>query len=170
MKETNISVLGNYEKQTVSEIEEINSNDEFYSFKEKYVEGYSKTQGVNKKNKAKPLISKEMIEDMKMYAIKAFNTINASGVARVDFLINDKDKKLYVNEINTIPGDLSSYLWMAKKMNQSELINNLIDLAVQEQKKKDETICAFPGNLLEQYDILKGKKLNKEKKEEENKK
>ena len=110
-----------------------------------------------------------MIEDMKMYAIKAFNTINASGVARVDFLIDDKNKKLYVNEINTIPGDLSSYLWMAKKMDQNELVNNLIDLAIQEQKKKDETIYAFSGNLLEQYDILKGNKLNKEKKDENKK-
>lgn len=165
VKETNISVLGNYEKQSVSEIEEINSNDEFYSFKEKYVDGYTKTQGINKKNKSKPLISKEMMEDMKAYAIKAFNAINASGVARVDFLINDKDKKLYVNEINTIPGDLSSYLWMAKKINQPELINNLVDLAVAEQKKKEGTIYAFPGNLLEQYDVLKGTKLKKDKNE-----
>ena len=161
VKEINISVLGNYEKQSVSEIEEINTNDEFYSFKEKYVEGYSKTKGKEKTNKSKPLISKEMIEDMKAYAIKVFNTVNASGVARVDFLIDDKDKKLYVNEINTIPGDLSSYLWMAKKMSQKELINHLIDLAVAEQIKKDSTVYAFPGNLLEHYDILKGEKLNK---------
>lgn len=159
VKETNISVLGNYEKQSVSEIEEINSNDEFYSFKEKYVEGYSKTNNFTKKQKSKPLISKEMIEDMKTYAIKVFKVVNASGVARVDFLIDDKNKKLYVNEINTIPGDLSSYLWMAKKMDAKELIENLIQLAIDEVKKKEATTYAFPGNLLEQYDILDGKKL-----------
>ena len=169
VKETNISVLGNYEKQSVSEIEEINTNDEFYSFKEKYVEGYSKTKGKDKKEKSKPLISKEMIEDMKSYAIKTFKVINASGVARVDFLIDDKNKKLYVNEINTIPGDLSSYLWMAKKMTQKELVNNLIDLAVSEQTKKNETLYAFPGNLLEHYDVLKGEKLNKKVEEKDNK-
>ena len=167
VKETNISVLGNYEKQSVSEIEEINTNEEFYSFKEKYVEGYSKTSGKSKKEKCKPLMSKEMIEDMKSYAIKTFKVVNASGVARVDFLIDDKNKKLYVNEINTIPGDLSMYLWMAKKMTQQELINYLIDLAVAEQKKKDGTVYAFPGNLLEHYDVLKGEKLGK--KEEKNK-
>ncbi len=159
VKETNISVLGNYEKQSVSEIEEINMEDGFYSFKEKYVEGYSKIKGKDKKEKSKPLISKEMIEDMKSYAIKTFKTVNASGVARVDFLIDDKNKKLYVNEINTIPGDLSSYLWMAKKMSQKELINNLIDLAVAEQTKKNDTIYAFSGNLLEHYDSLKGEKI-----------
>lgn len=161
VKETNISVLGNYEKQSVSEIEEINMEGGFYSFKEKYVEGYSKTLGKDKKEKTKPLISKEMIEDMKSYATKVFKVINASGVARVDFLIDDKNKKLYVNEINTIPGDLSSYLWMAKKMNTQELIENLIKIAITEQAKKDETVYAFEGNLLEHYDVLKGDKLNK---------
>ena len=64
VKETNISVFGNYEKQNVSEIEEINTSDEFYSFKEKYVEGYTKIKGKEKKKKSKPLISKEMMEDI----------------------------------------------------------------------------------------------------------
>ena len=165
LKETNISVVGNYEKQSVSEIEEINVSGEFYSFKEKYVEGYTKVKGKTKNKKTKPLISKEMIEDMKNYAIKTFKTINASGVARIDFLIDDKEKKLFVNEINTIPGDLSSYLWLAKKTTQTELIENLINIAAQEQKKKDETLYALPGNLLEKFDILNGKKLNKIEKE-----
>lgn len=170
LKELNISVLGNYEKQSVSEIEEINSNDDFYSFKEKYVEGYTKIKGKHVKEKSKPLISKEMIEDIKTIAMKTFKVINASGVSRIDFLIDDKNKKIYVNEINTIPGDLSSYLWLAKKMTQQELIEHLIKLAADEQKKKEETTYAFPGNLLEKYDILKGEKLKKlEKKELEEK-
>ena len=163
VKEINISVLGDYEKQSVSEIEEINVTGEFYSFKEKYVEGYSKTKGKDKKRKSKPLISKEMIEDMKNYAVKTFKVLNASGVARIDFLIDDKNRKLFVNEINTIPGDLSSYLWMAKKMSEQELIENLIKLAIAEQKKRDEMIYAFPGNLLEQYDMLDGNKLKNNK-------
>ena len=161
VKEINISVLGDYEKQSVSEIEEINVTGEFYSFKEKYVEGYSKTKGKDKKSK--PLISKEMIEDMKNYAVKTFKVLNASGVARIDFLIDDRNKKLFVNEINTIPGDLSSYLWMAKKMSEQELIENLIKLAIAKQKKRDEMIYAFPGNLLEQYDMLDGNKLKNNK-------
>ncbi len=167
LKEINISVLGNYEKQSVSEIEEINSNDDFYSFKEKYVEGYTKIKGKHVKEKSKPIISKEMIEDIKTIAMKTFKVINASGVARIDFLIDDKNKKIYVNEINTIPGDLSSYLWMAKKMTQKELIEHLIKLAADEHKKKEETIYAFPGNLLEKYDILKGEKLKKLEEKEE---
>ena len=53
---------------------------------------------------------------------------------------------------------------MAKKVSQPELIENLIKIAVAEQKKKDSKIYAFPGNLLEEYDILKGEKLTKNKK------
>jgi hypothetical protein len=110
-----------------------------------------------------------MIEDIKTIAMKTFRVINASGVSRIDFLIDDKNKKIYVNEINTIPGDLSSYLWMAKKMSTMELIEHLIKLAADEQKKKEETIYAFPGNLLEKYDILKGEKLKKLEKQEKEK-
>ena len=161
VKEANISVLGNYEKQSVSEIEEINITDGFYSFKEKYVEGFNKL--CSKDKKSKQLVSKEMMEDMKKYAIKTFKVINASGVARIDFLLDDKNKKIYVNEINTIPGDLASYLWMAKKMTQTELIENLIKIAIENKKRQDEKIYAFPGNLLERYDILKGKKLSNKK-------
>lgn len=159
VKEANISVLGNYEKASVSEIEELNTNDEFYSFKEKYIEGYTKTQKEIKR--AKPLISKEMMEDMKAYALKTFKVLNASGVARVDFLLDDKDKKIYVNEINTIPGDLSSYLWLAKKMSQPELIENLIKIAVENKKQEETKVFAFKGNLLEKFDRLKGEKLKK---------
>lgn len=161
VKEANISVLGNVEKQSVSEIEEINTNSEFYSFKEKYVEGYRKTHKDEKK--CNPIISKEMIADMKIYALRTFKAIGCSGVARIDFLIDDKNKKIFINEINTIPGDLASYLWMAKKMDTEELIDNLIKITISEQKKKDAKIYAFPGNLLEAYDILKGDKLSKDK-------
>ncbi len=161
VKEANISVLGNVEKQSVSEIEEINTNSEFYSFKEKYVEGYRKTHKDEKK--CNPIISKEMIADMKTYALKTFKAIECSGVARIDFLIDDKNKKIFINEINTIPGDLASYLWMAKKMDTEELIDNLIKITISEQKKNDAKIYAFPGNLLEAYDVLEGDKFSKDK-------
>lgn len=161
VKEVNISVLGNYQKQEVSEIEEINSYEDFYSFKEKYVEGIRKNQSKNKKTK--PILSKEMLEDMKKYAINVFKVINARGVSRIDFLIDDKNKKIYVNEINTIPGGLSGYLWKAKKKNQPELLEDLMTLAKHRYKAELNYIKAFEGNLLEGYDILKGEKIKKNK-------
>ena len=142
-----------------SEIEEINVNDEFFTFKEKYVENYSKT--IKKGKKASPLLSKEMMEDLKMYAVNTFKAINARGVARIDFLIDDKTKKIYVSEINTMPGSLSLYLWLPKKKSQTELINDLINIAIEEYKSKNNLILAFENNLLDKFDILNGKKTNK---------
>ncbi len=155
LKEVNISVMGNYEKQTVSDIEEINAVGDFYSFKEKYVEGYNKGKI---KKKVEKLVSKEMIEDLKKYALDTFKVINASGVARIDFLINYEKRIIYVNEINTIPGDLALYLWMNKKINPEELIENLINIAIEENKKRKSILNAINGNLLENYDTLKGEK------------
>lgn len=165
VKEVNISVMGNYEKQTVSDIEEINALDDFYTFKEKYVDGYNKTKASKKVDK---IVSKEMIEDLKNYAIKTFKTINASGIARIDFLINYEKRKIFVNEINTIPGDLAAYLWMNKKIKPDELIENLIKFAFDEHKKKKATLYAFSGNLLENYDNLSGEKLKNKKSKEKN--
>lgn len=159
VKEINISVLGNYKKVEVSEIEEINSNDNFYSFKEKYVNNFSKIQ--EKDKKSKPIISKEMIEDMKEYAINTFKVLDGNGVARIDFLINDKTKEIYVNEINTIPGSLSSYLWKAKRKDQTELFDDLISIAVDNKKDDEQLQKVIPGNLLERFDSLKGDKLKK---------
>lgn len=159
LKEVNVSVLGNYKKQIVSEIEEINSSSEFYSFKEKYVNNFSKTEVDTKKTK--PLISKEMISDIKEYAIKTFKVLEGSGVARIDFLINDKTKEIYVNEINTIPGSLAGYMWLPKKKNQTELFDNLVSIAIDNKKEEEKIIKTTPGNLLEQYDKIKGTKLKK---------
>lgn len=159
VKEVNISVLGTYDNLETSELEEINVNDEFFTFKEKYVENYSKV--VKKGKKVNPLLSKEMVEDLKEYAINTFKAINARGVARIDFLIDDKTKKIYVSEINTIPGSLSLYLWLPKKKSQNELINDLINIAIEEYKNKQNLILSFNNNLLDKFDILDGKKLKK---------
>ena len=127
-----------YDNLETSELEEINVNDEFFTFKEKYVENYSKV--VKKGKKVNPLLSKEMVEDLKEYAINTFKAINARGVARIDFLIDDKTKKIYVSEINTMPGSLSLYLWLPKKKSQNELINDLINIAIEEYKNKQNLI------------------------------
>ena len=158
LKEVNISVMGNYEDQTVSDIEEINAVDGFYSFKEKYIDGYDKG---SLKKKVDKLVSKEMIADLKKYALNTFKVINASGVARIDFLINYNKRIIYVNEINTVPGDLAIYLWMNDKVSPKELIEKLIQIAFEENKKRKSTLNALSGNLLENYDILKGNKNTK---------
>ena len=99
-----------------------------------------------------------MIEDIKNYAKDVFRLIDASGVSRIDFLIDSKNNLIYVSEINTMPGSLSSYLWLEDNKSQTELIDDLFKINMEEYKEKKEKILSFSGNLLEDYDILDGKK------------
>lgn len=158
-KEVNVSVMGNHEGVKTSSIEEINISDEFFSFKEKYVDNYSKS--IEKGKKVKPLLSKEMIIDITEYAKKTFNVLNASGIARIDFILDQKNKKIYVSEINTIPGSLSLYLWLDQNIKQDELITDLLKLALKEKQEDKKITYSFPNNLLENYDRLKGQKSKK---------
>ena len=66
-----------------------------------------------------------------------------------------------INEINTIPGSLSSYLWKAKRKDQTELFDDLISIAVDNKKDDEQLQKVIPGNLLERFDSLKGDKLKK---------
>jgi D-alanine-D-alanine ligase len=83
-------------------------------------------------------------------AARVFQAINCFGVARVDFLINKKDKSLFVNEINTLPGSLSFYLWEAGGMKFSQLIDELVELAIKRHKEKTETTYSYDSNILNQ--------------------
>ncbi len=157
-KELNISVMGDYEKQEVSAIEEINVDDEFYTFKEKYVDGLNKVRPLKKGSK---IISKELQMAVEETALKAFQIINASGIIRVDFLFDSKANKLYVNEINTCPGSLAQYLWLESNVRGPELLDDYIKIAIKNRDKRREKKEAFAGNLLENYDNLRGKKNKK---------
>ena len=60
-----------------------------------------------------------------------------------------------------MPGSLSSYLWLPKKINETELLEDLIKIAIHEKKKQEGLMLCFEKNLLESFDMLKGKKTNK---------
>ena len=122
-KEIECAILKN-EKVEASTVGEILSADEFYSFDAKYKNKDSKT--VIPAN-----ISKMEIEEIRKLAIKAFNAVDGSGLARVDFFIKEADNKIYINEINTMPGftQISMYpkLWEQCGIKYSDLLDKLID-------------------------------------------
>ncbi len=110
-----------------STIGEIRSAEEFYSFDAKYNIPESKT--IIPAN-----IDKEKIEEVKKLAIKAFKAIDGTGIARVDFFIEKDTNKIYINEINTMPGftEISMYpkLFESLGMQYSELLDKLIQNAI----------------------------------------
>jgi D-alanine-D-alanine ligase len=159
--EVNCSVLGNYEYQQTSEIEEVMSSDEFLTYKDKYLGNAKggKSKGMVSTNRRIPAkISDELRKDVRDLAKKAFRVLNSAGVCRIDFLIDSKKEKVYINEINTIPGSLSFYLWEPIGKNYTTLLDDLITLAIKDYKKKCKMVSSFETNILKNFNGLKGAK------------
>lgn len=162
LKEVNISVVGNYEHQKLSEIEEVISADKFLTFDEKYIGGgkgklkggvkvpaKTASKGMASANRKLPAdITKKLREEVEKIAIKAFKSLGSAGVCRIDFLIDEKAKKVYINEINSIPGSLAFYLWEAKDVKFTELLDDLINIGVKDYKKRISKTHSFESNIL----------------------
>ena len=86
-----------------------------------------------------------------MDAIRVFKALGSSGNARIDFLIDDKTKKVYINEINLIPGLLSFYLWEPKGKSYSKLLDGMINIGIKDYKKRESKTYSFETNILAGY-------------------
>ena len=159
--EVNCSVLGNYEYQEASELEEVMGVDEFLSYRDKYL-GSNKTKGTKgmaSTNRILPArLDDKIANEIKETSKKVFKVLNSSGVIRIDYLIDKKTNKYYVNETNTIPGSLSFYLWEATKKPYKELLDDMINLAIRTYKRKKRKVFSFETNILSNFNGLKGTK------------
>lgn len=135
-REIECSVLGN-DEPVASVPGEIVPGTEFYDYTAKYVDEGSQLIIPAKLSKAETKRVQEL-------AVKAFQAVDCSGLARVDFLMDPKTKKIYLNEINTMPGftSISMYpkLWAASGLAYADLIDRLIELGLErhEDKKKNQ--------------------------------
>lgn len=175
LKEVNISVLGNYENQKLSEIEEVISADKFLTYEEKYI-GNGKVKGKGSyKMPSKSTGSKGMLsasrkipaeitekerEEVEKIASTAFKALGSSGVCRIDFLIDEKKEKVYINEINSIPGSLAFYLWEPKGVSYTELLDEMITIGIKDYKKRTSKTHSFDSNILSNCSLngMKGAK------------
>ena len=89
-------------------------------------------------------------ESIQEFACRTFKAIGANGVARIDFLMDNKSKEIFVNEINTIPGSLAFYLWEASGIKYPELLNRLISLAFKRQRERESLAFEINTNILAQ--------------------
>ncbi len=154
LKEINCSVLGDYEEAEASECEEPIANDEILSYQDKYVGGASKTSGgksgmASLKRKIPADITPQQREQVRTLAIKAFKALGCLGVARIDFMLDKATGKIYLNEINTIPGSLSFYLWEPVGVKYSELLDRMIALAFKRERENKSINFSFDTNILE---------------------
>lgn len=164
--EVNCSVLGNYENQTASVLEEVMSTAEFLTYQDKYIGGGkgSKTKGIGSKGMAgasriiPARLDDKTTKKVQDYAKEVFKVLNLSGVCRIDFLIDSKTNKIYVNEPNTIPGSLSFYLWTETDKTYPELLDEMITIAIKNYKAKSKKTITFDTNILSNFGGTKGVK------------
>ncbi len=144
VREIECGVLGNDEPQ-VSVVGEVRPAGEFYDYDSKYID------------KATQLIVPTDLPDrvslkVQEIALKAFKAIDAAGMARVDFFVSKKENKIYLSEINTIPGftSVSMYprLWEASGISYPELIDRLIQLALERYRDKNQNKISYDESKL----------------------
>jgi D-alanine-D-alanine ligase len=134
-REIEVSVLGNHDPRA-SIPGEIVPHREFYDYAAKYLE-----EGTQLLIPAK--LTKSEVKKVQAMAVTAFRALELSGMARVDFFIEKRGGKIFLNEVNTIPGftSISMYpkLWEANGIPFRELVSKLIDLALEQHREKART-------------------------------
>lgn len=151
LKEINCAVVGDSEEAEASVCEEPVQCDEILSYNDKYVAG-DKSGGskgmATLKRKIPAEITAEQEEFIRKTAVDAFKYLGCCGVTRIDFMIDMEDNKVYLNEINTIPGSLAFYLWEPKGVKYTELLDRLINLALKRYRKNEKINYSFETNIL----------------------
>ena len=163
LKECNIAVMGNYEHQKVSEIEEVYSGNKFLTYADKYIGGgkgklkgskssVKTSKGMVSANRKLPAdLPNKMREEIENIAVKAFKALGSAGNSRIDFLIDDKKGKVYINEINSIPGSLAFYLWEEKGIDFTHMLEDMINVGVKNYKKRISKTHSFETNILKGF-------------------
>ncbi|SHI95874.1 D-alanine-D-alanine ligase [Dethiosulfatibacter aminovorans DSM 17477] len=146
LREINCAVIGYEDDVEASLCEEPIGWEEFLKYEDKYMSG-KKGKGSGEDKRIIPAdIPDEVSQRIRELAKKAFMAIDASGTSRVDFLYDNKN--IYVNEINTIPGSISFYLWEPSGLPFKELITRLIEIAETRHNDEAENIVSYDIDLL----------------------
>lgn len=152
--EVNCAVLGPPEQASVCE--QPHTSEAILSFDAKYKQGGKGGKvggakgGMASLGRAIPApISAELTTRVQTLAVQAFRVLGAAGVARIDFLFEVERERLYLNEINTMPGSLAFYLWEASGLPFDELVSKVVQIALAQHHIRGATDFMFAANLLQ---------------------
>ncbi len=171
MREINCSVLGYGAKLRASVCEEPLTDSAFLTYQDKYmgggkgakgskgvkgtktdirpVKGGAKGGGMSSARRCIPAdLSPERTQEIQEVSQRAFVALDGCGVARIDVMIDRTQDKVYVNEINTIPGSLSFYLWQESGLDFAGLIDELVESALWRQRNKEKLVYSYDTNIL----------------------
>ncbi len=157
LKEINCSVLGDCDEYRSSVLEEPIKSAEILSYEDKYMGGTKGAKGMQASQKRIPAdLPAEMTERIRFLAGETFRVLGCHGVSRIDFIIDDDTKEIFVNEINTIPGSLSFYLWEATGLSFDALMDTLVKLALKRKREQGQKTVSYDQNIFSLSGGVKG--------------
>ena len=169
LKEINCAVLGDPDEAETSELEQPvrTEGEELLTFQEKYMRGKDEDGGAkgarrrgSKQSEGGPSgmasldriipapLDDEMEQQIRALAVRVFQLFECGGVARIDFMIDEATGEVFFNEINTIPGSFSFYLWDPAGIPFDELIDRMIELARKRHRDRNSRVRTYDVNLL----------------------
>lgn len=152
LREINCSVLGDVDEYQTSVLEEPIKAEEILSYGDKYMGG-----GMHAAQKRIPAeLPDDVAAECRRLAGETFRVLSCHGVSRVDLIIDDELGKVYVNEINTIPGSLSYYLWEAAGLPFEQLMDRLVKLALKRRRDEQGKTTSFSQNIFAMGGGVKG--------------
>lgn len=159
LQEINCSVLGDCDEFITSVLEEPIKSGEILSYTDKYMGGSKDNRGMHAAQKRIPAdLPADETERIRHLAGETFRVLSCHGVSRVDMMIDAKTRDIYVNEINTIPGSLSFYLWEAAGIPFTELMERLVRLALKRKRDQSSKTISYDSNIFALGGGIKGAK------------
>ena len=159
LQEINCSVLGDCDEYETSVLEEPIKSGEILSYTDKYMGGSKDNRGMHASKKRIPAdLPADETERIRFLAGETFRVLSCHGVSRVDVMIDAKTRQIYVNEINTIPGSLSFYLWEAAGIKFDELMDRLVRLALKRKRDQASKTVSYDSNIFALGGGVKGAK------------
>jgi D-alanine-D-alanine ligase len=153
-REINCAVLGDDIEAQASVCEEPVRWTDVLSYDDKYIQagkGVSEAGMAATQRRIPAELTPERTTEVQQLALAAFRAVDCAGVARIDCLLDEASGRLYVNEINTLPGSISFYLWEPSGLAFPALIDRLIDLARARHRDRRRTTFSYDSKLLEQF-------------------
>jgi len=144
--EINCSVMGYGNQFEASVLEQPVTWDDFLSYEDKYLRG---GDGMKSAERIIPApISDELTKRIKDMTISAFKAVDGRGIARIDYLVKPETNEVYLNEINTMPGSVSFYLWREVGYSTTDVVEKLIKLAQDANAVKRRNMYDYKTNLV----------------------
>lgn len=157
LQEINCSVLGDCDDYQTSVLEEPIKSGEILSYEDKYMGGTKGAKGMQASQKRIPAeLPESETKRIQHLAGETFRVLSCHGVSRVDVIVDRKTRNIYVNEINTIPGSLSFYLWEATGLPFQKLMDRLVALAIKRKRESAMKTVSYDQNIFSMGGGVKG--------------